>query len=91
VEAVGQKSATRGYKAVDIAAHLDRQGVKVTIRPIDKGKRSVSETLLGEAGQQSADLIVMGAYGHSRWREWIIGGTTRDMLASSGVPILMAH
>jgi nucleotide-binding universal stress UspA family protein len=91
VEAGGQKGATRGYNAVDIAAHLDRQGVKVTIRPIDKGKRSVSEVLLGEASRRSADLIVMGAYGHSRWREWIIGGTTRGVLASSEVPILMAH
>jgi nucleotide-binding universal stress UspA family protein len=33
----------------------------------------------------------MGAYGHSRWREWIMGGTTREMLATSEVPILMAH
>jgi nucleotide-binding universal stress UspA family protein len=33
----------------------------------------------------------MGAYGHSRWREWIMGGTTREMLASAEVPVLMAH
>jgi nucleotide-binding universal stress UspA family protein len=73
VEANGQKSATRGYNAVDIAAHLDRQGVKVDIRPMDHGKRSVSDVLLQEAERGSADLIVMGAYGHSRWREWIMG------------------
>ncbi len=91
VEASGQKPATRGYEAVDIAAHLDRQGVKVAVRPVDKGKRSVSEVLLSEVEHRSADLVVMGAYGHSRWREWIMGGTTREMLASSEVPILMAH
>ena len=39
----------------------------------------------------SADHIVMGAYGHSRVREWILGGATREMLETSDVPILMAH
>jgi nucleotide-binding universal stress UspA family protein len=88
---VGQNGETRGYKAVDVAAHLDRQGVKVAIRAVDKGRRSVGEILLKEARQRSADLIVMGAYGHSRWREWIMGGTTREMLTSSETPLLMAH
>ena len=91
VNAAAQKSETRGYNAVDIAAHLDRQGVKVAIRPVDKGKQSVSEALLEEASRRSPDLIVMGAYGHSRWREWVMGGTTREILASAKVPILMAH
>ncbi|MFI4994811.1 MAG: universal stress protein [Hyphomicrobiales bacterium] len=91
VNGSGQKKETRGYNAVDIAAHLDRHGVKVAIRPVDKGKRSVGEALLEEARHRSADLLVMGAYGHSRWREWIMGGTTREMLASAEVPVLMAH
>jgi nucleotide-binding universal stress UspA family protein len=91
VERPREKPASRGYEATDIAAHLDRHGVKATIRPVEKGKRSVGEALLLEAQRRSADLIVMGAYGHSRWREWIIGGTTREMLAESEVPVLMAH
>ena len=81
----------RGYVAADIAAHLDRHGINVAIRPVEQGKRSVSEALLGQALERSADLIVMGAYGHSRWREWIMGGTTREMLQASPVPLLMAH
>jgi nucleotide-binding universal stress UspA family protein len=40
---------------------------------------------------RSVDLVVMGGYGHSRWREWIMGGTTREMLQISTVPLLMAH
>jgi nucleotide-binding universal stress UspA family protein len=91
VELTPQKPASRGYNAADIAAHLDRHGVKVTIRPVERGKKSVSEALLSEALHRSADLIVMGAYGHSRWREWIMGGTTRDVLAASEIPVLMAH
>ena len=81
----------RGYSAADIAAHLDRHGLKVAIRPVEPGKRSVSEALLDEIAHRSADLVVMGAYGHSRWREWIMGGTTREMLRNCSVPLLMAH
>jgi nucleotide-binding universal stress UspA family protein len=51
----------------------------------------VSEALLSEARHWSPDLIVMGAYGHSRLREWIMGGTTREMLARTEIPILMGH
>jgi nucleotide-binding universal stress UspA family protein len=91
VEGTRQKPASSGYEATDIAAHLDRHGVKVTVHAVGKGKKSVAEALLAGARQGSADLIVMGAYGHSRWREWIMGGTTREMLAMSEVPILMAH
>ncbi len=82
---------TGGYGATDIAAHLDRHGTNVAIRSVEQGKRSVSEALLEEVLERSADLIVMGAYGHSRWREWIMGGTTREMLQASTVPLLMAH
>jgi nucleotide-binding universal stress UspA family protein len=80
-----------GDAAIDIAAHLDRQGVKVEITPIESAERTVAEILLDEAHKMSADLIVMGAYGHSRVREWILGGATREMLETSDVPMLMAH
>jgi len=86
-----EKRNTRGYNAADMAAHLDRWGVRVVVRPVDRGKESVSGALLGEARRASADLIVMGGYGHSRWREWIVGGTTREILALAQVPVLMAH
>jgi len=86
-----QERVSRGYAAADIAGHLDRHDVRCTIRPVKKGKRSVAEALLAEVRLRSADLIVMGAYGHSRWREWVVGGTTRDVLIASNIPILMAH
>jgi nucleotide-binding universal stress UspA family protein len=91
VSATQEKRNARGYNAADMAAHLDRWGVKVVVRPVERGKESVSAALLGEARRASADLIVMGGYGHSRWREWIVGGTTREMLALASVPVLMAH
>ncbi len=80
-----------GEGAVDIAAHLDRHGVKVEILALEAGDRTVAQALIDEARKMSADLIVMGAYGHSRFREWVLGGATREMLETSEVPILMAH
>ena len=53
--------------------------------------RAVSDVILDQARRMSADLIVMGAYGHSRAREWVIGGTTVEMLDQSEFPMLMAH
>ena len=51
----------------------------------------VASTILSHAADTSADLIVMGGYGHSRLREFVLGGATRDMLASMTVPVLMSH
>jgi nucleotide-binding universal stress UspA family protein len=81
----------RGEAAIDIAGHLDRHGVNVEITAIDAGEKTVAEVLIDEARKMSADLIVMGAYGHSRFREWILGGATREMLETSDVPVLIAH
>ena len=52
---------------------------------------NVSEALLSYAVQSGADYLVMGAYGHSRLREFMLGGATREMLGSMTVPVLMAH
>lgn len=77
--------------AVNIAVYLSRYGAKVEIRSIEAAGRSVSEVLLSEAHKMAADLIVIGAYGHSRFREWILSGTTREMIGRSDIPILIAH
>jgi nucleotide-binding universal stress UspA family protein len=53
--------------------------------------KSVSETLLGHTSDLGADLIVLGAYGHSRMAEAIFGGVTRDIVRTANVPLLMAH
>ena len=74
----------------DVALYLARHGVKVTVISrtisIDTG-----EALLSLAADLGSDLIVMGAYGHSRFREIILGGVTRTMLSSMTVPVLMTH
>lgn len=81
----------RGEPEADAARHLSRHGAAVEVKAVESGGRAVSEVLLEEAARVSADLVVMGAYGHSRVRQWILGGTTRDMLTLCDRPILMAH
>ena len=51
----------------------------------------MGEQILSLAADLGSDMIVMGAYGHSRAREWVLGGVTRTLLGSMTVPLLMAH
>jgi nucleotide-binding universal stress UspA family protein len=74
-----------------IAHHLSRHGVIVEIRDIIAHGQDVSLRSRSHAAQQSADLLVMGGYGHSRLRESVLGGATRDILESTVVPTLMSH
>lgn len=75
----------------DIAAHLARHGVKVSASPARFARGTVGTHLLVSAEESRADLVVAGAYGHSRAREWAFGGTTRELLDRSSVPVLFSH
>ena len=57
----------------------------------DRVDGSVSSAVIREAQRREADLIVLGGYGHSRLREWILGGTTYDLLHKAPTPLLVAH
>ncbi|MGB7316917.1 MAG: universal stress protein [Planktotalea sp.] len=74
-----------------LSVFLARHGVKAEIDVMAKSLPRVSDVLLRHASDKNADMIVMGAYGHSRFREAILGGATRDMLEEANVPILMKH
>jgi nucleotide-binding universal stress UspA family protein len=73
-----------------VAEWLARHGICARTQ-VDTTTIKVSEALLSRAADQGADLIVMGAFGRARWRERILGGTTRDLLRSMTVPVLMSH
>ena len=75
----------------DVAAYLARHDLKVTIHVLASGGKPIEEKLLQHCSEHSADLLVMGAYGHSRFREWLLGGTTRDILVKTDVPLFMLH
>lgn len=76
---------------VDLGTHLARCGVRVEIERTVSGGLDVGNLLLSRAADLGADLLVMGAYGHSRVRELVLGGTTRTVLQSMTLPTLMAH
>src|SRR5215216_3016926 len=75
----------------DMAHHLARHGLTVDVRRIVANDVDVANTLLSYAADSSADLIVMGGYGHSRVREFVLGGATRGILQAMTVPVLMSH
>ena len=70
---------------------LARHGLKVEVKRIVATDTDVANTLLSHAADTAAGFIVMGGYGHSRLREFILGGVTRGILASMTVPALMSH
>jgi nucleotide-binding universal stress UspA family protein len=74
----------------DIGRYLSRHGVSTEIRKIG-GWAYAGEAILNEAELSGADLIVMGGYGHSRFREFVLGGATRHVLTEAKIPVLMAH
>lgn len=74
-----------------LAAHLARHGLKAEARELATDDVGVDEMILSQAADQGADLIVMGAYGHPRAREIILGGATRGLFQHMTVPILMSH
>jgi nucleotide-binding universal stress UspA family protein len=86
-----QSATSAELPDTDIATHLTRHGVNAKIERIPVSKIDVSNAILSYAADTDPDLIVMGGYGHSRWREFILGGTTRGMLASMTKPTLMSH
>jgi len=75
----------------DLGQHLARHGLKVEVKRITSPDIDVASTILSYAADSSADMIVMGGYGHSRLREFILGGVTRGLLESMTVPALMSH
>ncbi len=85
-----QPDAHGQQPGADLALYLARHNVKLTVRnqtiELDTGN-----ALLSLAADLNSDMIVMGGYGHSRFREIVLGGVTRTMLASMTVPVLMAH
>lgn len=74
-----------------VAHFLARHGAKAEIDVLSKTLPRVSDVLLRHAADIDADMLVMGAYGHSRFREAILGGATRNMLEQANLPVLLAH
>jgi nucleotide-binding universal stress UspA family protein len=76
---------------IDFAQHLARHGIEVELKRLVRGDIDVADVILSHVADTSADLIVMGGYGHSRLREFVLGGVTRKLLQSMTAPTLMSH
>ncbi len=80
-----------GPTGAEVAQYLGRSGIEATAVSASAGKRSLGEAMLEEAAAHGADLLVKGAYTHSRLRQMIFGGATSHILAYSEIPVIMAH
>ncbi|MGE9296146.1 MAG: universal stress protein [Puniceicoccales bacterium] len=80
-----------GEPGTDIATYLARHGLDVTIDVVPRPSGGVADAILNYVSDRSIDLVAMGGYGHSRMREFLFGGATREILGSMTVPVLMAH
>ncbi len=86
----GSKEFEKAMPGADIARHLDRHDVNTEISQITNWNNP-ADALLNEVEKTESQLLVMGGYGHSRFREWILGGVTRDILKQAEFPVLMCH
>jgi nucleotide-binding universal stress UspA family protein len=89
IDAEGQPS--RRVPGADIALHLARHGIRAEVASTSSVELPVGDVLLSFAADCGADLLIMGAYGHSRLREMLLGGATRHVLRHMTLPVLMSH
>ena len=78
-------------EGADMGQHLARHGLNVDVKQIDYGNLDVVDALLSHAADADTDFIIMGGYGHSRLREFVLGGVTRSILRTMTAPVLMSH
>lgn len=87
----GEKDLSSRLGGTDLAPHLAWHGIKVTVRNVALTQADVAGEVRQAAGAFGADLVVCGAYKHSRLREWLLGGVTQSLLRDSTLPMLMSH
>ena len=94
VVSINPKSTPLGHGEVPgagIAVHLARHKVEVEVQSVEMDRMEIGDALLSFATARGCDLLVMGAYAHSRVRELVLGGATRTILKSMTLPVLTAH
>jgi nucleotide-binding universal stress UspA family protein len=91
VTALNEKELDSESPAAELSKYLTRRGIDATPDCIDAAGRRIGEILSSYLTANQADLLVMGAYGHSRLREFILGGATRSVLLKPPLPVLLSH
>lgn len=75
----------------DVLTALRRRGVEARFQQMERGSRDIGEAINAAAVNEKADLLVMGGFGHSRFRDFVLGGATRSILARPSLPTLISH
>jgi len=91
VVVTGERDKSGEITGTNMRRHLARHGIDVEIKHITGGGAGVQNAILAHAAETGTDFMVLGGYGHSRLREFILGGVTRSILRSMSVPVLMSH
>lgn len=86
-----EETGKNAFPPVDAPAYLARHGVGAEVHGWPRNGRAVEDALLEAVGVLQPDWMVMGAYGHSRLRQWVFGGVTRTVLREARMPVLLAH
>jgi nucleotide-binding universal stress UspA family protein len=86
-----EKAIDTRRSGAELAKHLARHGVDVVLDEVDAKGRGIGDVLEAHVTYRNANLLVMGAYGHSRIREFILGGATKRVLARPPMPTLLSH
>jgi nucleotide-binding universal stress UspA family protein len=84
---VGEKGKSDELPGADIAQHLARHGISIEVKSIVAADAKVADVILSHAADSSADFLVMGGFGHSRSREFILGGVTRSTRRRSAMSV----
>ena len=87
----GERGKRDELPGVDLGQHLARHDINITVNRIPAGDVDPANALISYASDSGADFMVMGGYGHSRLREFVLGGATRTVLQSMTVPVLLSH
>jgi nucleotide-binding universal stress UspA family protein len=91
VTVANDKEFDTKHSAEELAKSLARHGIDVVLDKVDAKDKAIGDVLEAYVAAQRADVLVMGAYGHARWREFILGGATRNLLSKPPLPILFSH
>ena len=91
VTVANEKKLDSKHSGEALARNLARHGIDVVLDNVDAAGRRIGEVLEAYTATHKVDVLVMGAYGHARWREFILGGATKSLLSKPPLPILFSH
>ena len=91
VTVLNEKHLDNKHSAEELSKNLSRHGIDVVLDRVDAKGRPIGDVLEAYVASHAADLLVMGAYGHSRLREFVLGGATKSLLSKPPLPILFSH